>query len=315
MQIMLAPMEGVVDAPMRDFLTQIGGYDRCVTEFIRVVDNTYPDHVFSRFCPELATGGRTAAGVPVHIQLLGSNPEAMASNARQAAKLGALGIDINFGCPSKTVNQRDGGSAVLREPARMTRILCAVRDAVPADTPVSAKIRLGYEHADDFSAIIAAIKRSGIDELCVHARTKKHGYKPPAYWTRVAEARQQLGIPVIVNGEIWTPAQARQARSESTCQDIMLGRGAVAYPDLARHIRAEDAGESYMPMAWPVIADKVYQQALTLHQTMPRYAGMRTKQWLRYLSQRYPEAQATFERVKRHKTFEDMRGSWCEYSA
>ncbi len=306
MKIMLAPMEGVVDAPMRDLLTQIGGYDLCVTEFIRVVDNTYPRHVFHRFCPELATGGRTATGVPVHIQLLGSNPDAMARNARKAAKLGALGIDINFGCPSKTVNQRDGGSAVLREPARVAGILRAVRDAVPADTPVSAKIRLGYEHADDFSAIIAAIKSSGIDELCVHARTKKHGYKPPAYWSRVAEARQALSIPVIINGEIWTPADAQQARRESTCQDIMLGRGAVAYPDLARHIRAEAAGQPYTPMAWEVIGDKVYQQALSLHQTLPRYAGMRTKQWLRYLSEHYPEAQATFARIKRCKRVDEM---------
>lgn len=306
MRIMLAPMEGVVDAPMRDFLTQIGGYDRCVTEFVRVIDNTYPRHVFTRFCPELKTAGRTAAGIPVFVQLLGSDPDAMARNARKAAQMGALGIDINFGCPSKTVNNRDGGSAVLREPLRVGLILSAVRDAVPVDTPVTAKIRLGYDHDEDFSAIIAAVKSSGVDELCVHARTKKHGYKTPAYWSRVVEAREKLSIPVIINGEIWHSEHARQAQDESTCDDIMLGRGGISRPDLALQIRADSAGEAYTPLAWESIWEKVREQAIILHDIQPKYAGMRTKQWLRYLGLGYPEANQVFETIKRCQRVDDM---------
>ncbi len=309
-RIMLAPMEGVVDAYMRDFLTQIGGYDRCVSEFIRVVDQTYPRHVFTRFCPELRRGGRTQSGTPVYIQLLGSDITAMARNARKAAKLGALGIDINFGCPSKTVNQRDGGSVVLRQPKRVGKILAAVREAVPIDTPVTAKIRLGFEHGEDFSALIDAVAGSGVDELCVHARTKKQGYKPPAYWHRVAEASDKLSIPVIVNGEIWSGSDAQTARSQSHCRDIMLGRGAIACPDLARQIRAADNGENYTPLPWQYIGEKVLEQALIIHDDISRYAGSRTKQWLRYLETHYGEAAALFERIKRCKTVDEMVAIW-----
>ena len=112
MKIMLAPMEGVVDCYMRDLLTGIGGYDACVTEFVRVVDKCLPAKVYRRLCPELACGARTAAGTPVVIQLLGGEAPVMAENAALAAALGAPGIDINFGCPSKVVN-RNGGGAVL----------------------------------------------------------------------------------------------------------------------------------------------------------------------------------------------------------
>ena len=146
---MLAPMEGVVDYPMRRLMTEMpglgseGGYSRCVTEFIRVTDVTLPERVFFRYCPELRHGCTTASGVPVYIQLLGSDPSAMATNAWRATQLGAPGIDLNFGCPAKTVNRSNGGSILLREPERVITIVQAVRDAVPVEVPVTVKIRLG----------------------------------------------------------------------------------------------------------------------------------------------------------------------------
>lgn len=306
MRIMLAPMEGVVDATMRDFLTRIGGYDRCVTEFVRVVDQVYPRRVFTRICPELLTDGHTASGTPVYLQLLGSDLTAMAGNARKAAKLGALGIDINFGCPSRIVNSHDGGAAVLREPQRVGEIAKAVRDAVPVDTPVTAKIRLGFDNADGFAKIVEAIKASGVNELCVHARTKTQGYKPPAYWSSVALARQNLDIPVVINGEIWSPETAQHARTQSQCDDIMLGRGAIACPDLAKHIRAKLNDTSFEPMTWEAVWEKVREQALTMHAHSPNYAACRTKQWLVYLKGHYADAVTLFDNVKRCKSVTDM---------
>ena len=114
MRIMLAPMEGVTDFHMRKILTSVFSYDRCVTEFVRVTTGLYPDKVFLRYCPELINGGVTDAGVPVYVQLLGSDCKAMADNAKRLVELGAPGIDINFGCPAKTVNRHGGGSALLR---------------------------------------------------------------------------------------------------------------------------------------------------------------------------------------------------------
>jgi len=129
-RLMLAPMEGVTDHAMRELLTDIGGYDRCVTEFLRVTDHLYPDRVFLKNCPELAEGGTTKAGTPVFVQLLGSNPDALAANAVRAATLGARGVDLNFGCPAKTVNRHGGGSALLRTPELVAEIVERVRQEV-----------------------------------------------------------------------------------------------------------------------------------------------------------------------------------------
>ena len=101
MKLVLAPMEGVVDFKMRQLLTDIGGFDLCVTEFIRVVDTCLPDKVFHRYCPELKNAGLTRCGTPVRIQLLGQVAETLAENAVKAVSLGSHGVDLNFGCPAK----------------------------------------------------------------------------------------------------------------------------------------------------------------------------------------------------------------------
>ncbi len=109
MTILLAPMEGLLDFVLRDILTRVGGIDRCVSEFIRITDQLLPERVFTRIVPELLSGGRTFAGVPVRAQLLGSDPVCLAENAARLASLGPDGIDLNFGCPANVVNRHGGG--------------------------------------------------------------------------------------------------------------------------------------------------------------------------------------------------------------
>ena len=295
-RIVLAPMEGVIDARMRARLTSIGGYDRCVTEFVRVCDLLLPERVFMRLCPELAHGGRTAAGTPVFVQLLGSDPHALARNARRAVALGAPGVDLNFGCPAKTVNRSEGGSVLLREPARVARIVAAVREAVPGEVPLTAKIRLGYEDASRLEEIVHGIRAAGVDELAVHARTKFDGYRPPAYWPRVAAVTRGGGGTTTVNGEIWTVADSLLARRASGCRHVMLGRGALAAPDLAHRIRAGDAGAA--PLPWPGMLDLVHSQFHSSDCGSPRHVGNRTKQWLAYLRRTYPQAGTLFARLR-----------------
>jgi len=132
MILLLAPMEGLLDHLLRDTLTRAGGVDRCVSEFIRVTGTLLPERAFLRVVPELANGGRTAAGVPVRAQLLGSDPVCLAENAARLAGLGPAGIDLNFGCPAKVVNRHGGGAALLQDPELLMRIVGAVRRAVPA---------------------------------------------------------------------------------------------------------------------------------------------------------------------------------------
>lgn len=299
-------MEGVVDAQMRAVLTEIGGYARCVTEFIRVTEQLIPNHVFFRLAPELKQGGTTACGVPVYPQLLGGSAKYMGINAARLAKLEPQGIDINFGCPSKTVNKSDGGSVLLREPNRVGDIVKAVRDAVDPSIAVTAKIRLGFSNSDTLEEIVNNVVDAGASELAIHARTKEDRYKPPAYWHKVKTITERVSIPVIINGEIWTPEQAITALNESGCHDLMLGRGAMACLDLATGIHAKKNSTQHKPMSWQDVLAVLINYLRSTEKKHPMFVSNRAKQWLVFLQMHYPEAKHVFHKIKRLKTAADV---------
>ncbi len=315
---MLAPMEGVTDFHMRRILTSVYRYDRCVTEFIRITNSLYPDRVFLKYCPELESGGMTDTGVPVYVQLLGTDHHCITLNAKRLVELGAPGIDLNFGCPAKTVNRHGGGSSLLRTPDRVIDIVAAVRDAIDPSVPVTAKIRLGFDNTDNLMQIATGIEAAGATELCVHARTRLDGYKPPAHWREVKQVREQLTIPVIVNGEIWTDCDAEMAQSDSDCFDLMLGRGALAMPDLACQIRSSLQGKSDgsnaagkkpasgKKLAWPDVLELLEQLLQTAADLPVKYAGNRTKQWLCYLVREYAGARELFPEIKRLRDIDSI---------
>ena len=192
----------------------------------RLADSAPLSRIFSSMS-ELKRDGGTRSGVPVYVQLLGSDP-ALAANAKSASQLGALGIDLNFGCPARTVNKSEGGAVLLRRPALLGQICQQVREAVPASTPVTAKVRLGFDDDREFEEVIASLSDTGIDELVVHARTRRQGYRPPAHWHRLRAAVESLDIPVIANGELWSPSDVTQCLAASGAQDIMLAQASCA---------------------------------------------------------------------------------------
>lgn len=313
MRLILAPMEGVIDHTMRQLLTELGGIDRCVTEFVRVSERLLPPKVFHRLCPELHSGGKTASGVPVYVQLLGGQPTVMAENAARAAQLGALGVDLNFGCPAKTVNKSDGGAIILREPERVYNIVKAVREAVPKDTPVTVKTRLGYEDHDRFLDIVRGVEAAGATELAVHARTKRHGYRAPAYWDEISRAREVVSLPIIANGEIWSTGDALRCRQVSDCSDLMVGRGVLCRPDLPRLIRAMDRGEPLECLNWQeAVSLLLLYLDLSLASYDASYVGGPIKQWLVYLRFYFPQAGPLFEVVKRLRDAGDIRAALIE---
>ncbi len=293
-------MEGLLDFVLRDILTRVGGVDRCVSEFIRITNTLLPERAFVRVIPELLHGGRTFAGVPVRAQLLGSDPVCLAENAARLAALGPHGIDLNFGCPAKVVNRHGGGAALLDEPELLLKIVAAVRRAVPPHMPVSAKMRLGVH--DDARAVECALAlvAGGADELVVHARTKAHAYRPPAYWERIADIRAAVHIPVVANGEIWNVQDALRCRQLSGCDLLMLGRGMVVDPGLALAIRGASAGHaSPAVVTWqallPLIND--FWQLVRARLERRQQAG-RLKQWLNFLRRRYPQAEVAYQALK-----------------
>ncbi|SFC48555.1 tRNA-U20a,U20b-dihydrouridine synthase [Polaromonas sp. OV174] len=302
MTILLAPMEGLLDFVLRDILTRVGGIDRCVSEFIRITDQLLPERVFTRIVPELHNGGCTLAGVPVRAQLLGSDPVCLAENAARLATLGPAGIDLNFGCPAKVVNRHGGGALLLETPDIIHAIVAAVRRAVPAEMPVSAKMRLGFN--DDSRAVecALAIAQGGADELVVHARTKEQAYRPPAYWERIADIRAAVSIPVVANGEIWTLDDARRCMAASGCDMLMLGRGVVTDPGLGLAIKAatkngwaaEPAGIGW-PELVPLLAEFWHIVCTRLD---ARSRAGRLKQWLNFLRRRFPQAEVAYQQLR-----------------
>ncbi len=303
-RIYLAPMEGLLDFVLRDILTRVGGVDHCVSEFIRVTHTLLTERTFLRVMPELADGGCTPSGVPVRAQLLGSDPVSMAENAARLAEFGPHGIDLNFGCPAKVVNRHGGGAMLLQYPEQLHSIVSAVRRAVPAHMPVTAKMRLGFN--DDSRAVecAQALEAGGAEELVVHARTKADAYRPPAYWERVNDIRLAVQIPVVANGEIWTVDDARRCRQASGCDSIMLGRGMVTDPGLALAIRSGDGVDEQEAAADPLVPWTdilplmgAFWQLVVARLERRQQAG-RLKQWLNFMRHRYPEAQEAYDALR-----------------
>lgn len=302
-------MEGLTDPIMRDVLTSVGSFDWCVTEFIRVTDSVLPDHVYHSYCPELKNDGQTLAGTPVHVQFLGNNPEMLAANAIRAAELGAPAIDMNFGCPAKTVNRHRGGSVLLDEPEVVYELVKAVRDAVPAHIPVSAKMRLGYMDRNFTLENAHAIEDAGASWVTVHARTKAEGYTPPAFWDQLRPIRETLKINVIANGEIWNNTDAKQCQIESGCDDLMIGRAAVTTPDITQCIR-QNTSEALI--TWNEL---IQLQVRFLSGPYKKEINMvgRYKQWLGMMSKHYPEAKALWDEVKKVKALDEITQKLTRY--
>ncbi len=295
-------MEGVVDPVTRELLTAIGGIDFCVTEFVRVTSTLLPPKVFYKYCPELLNHSKTASGVPVFVQLLGSDLVTMGENAQRACELGAYGIDINFGCPAKTVNRHDGGAALLKNPDRVFKVTESVRAAVPENLPVTAKVRLGFEDKSLVKEIALAAEQGGAHWLTVHARTKVEGYKPPAHWEYIALMKSNLSIPVIANGDIWTSEDHTRCQKISGCTDTMLGRGIIAQPDLALQIKTNSRGRDFK--AWHSFLLNFMEKSHNYRN--PIYAVQRMKQLTKLMARTYNESKLLFDKIKRLKSYDEI---------
>jgi tRNA-dihydrouridine synthase C len=300
----LAPMDGVTDWVHRQLASELGGVSVCVTEFVRVTDRAPPKRVFISTCPELLRGGTTASGVPVFVQLLGGDARAMADAARVAAELGAPGIDINFGCPAKRVNNHDGGASILRCPERAGEITRAVRDAVRHDIPVSAKIRLGWSDSESVVEIAQHVQAAGASWLTIHGRTKSQMYAPPVDYGAIGRARAALTMPVVANGDIASEESLLACARQSGARAFMLGRGALARPYLFRTLRGERAGELTSLQSYCQVLRR-YEQLMEQGGFSPSGRLSRLKQWLSLARTFESGVLPLFERVKRCVTVEE----------
>lgn len=282
--LILAPMEGVTDAPMRAVQGAVGAFTFAVSEFVRVSHSAPPRNVFLRHVPELRHGAITPTGLPVAVQLLGGDAARMAAAAVISHECGATAIDINFGCPAPTVNRHDGGATLLKYPNRIREIVAAIRSALPAHVPVSAKLRLGWDSIDSIDENAAMAAEGGASWITIHGRTRAVGYAPPIYWEPIGRVRERLGIPVVANGDIWTIDDFRRCRDETGCIHFMLGRGALANPLLSNQVAVELGLVSAEPpreFDWAELLGQLVEWSRRFGEQQPERIVRRLKQWLK----------------------------------
>ncbi|OSI10089.1 tRNA dihydrouridine synthase [Neisseria zoodegmatis] len=309
MQLILAPMQGLVDDVMRDLLTRIGGFDECVSEFVRITHTVHSRQTWLKHVPEIAGNNRTPAGVPCTVQLLGSDADNMAVNALEAVRFGADKIDLNFGCPAPTVNKHKGGAVLLKEPELIHHIVLTLRRSLPDHIPLTGKMRLGFEDKTLALECAAAIADGGACGLTVHARTKVEGYEPPAHWEWVRKIREAVQIPVTANGDVFALQDYLDIKEVSGCDSVMLGRGAVMRPDLARQIKQFERGESVTEADFAEIAGwiNLFFDLCLAKEANNKYPVARLKQWLGMMKKVYPQAQELFERIRTLKEADEVK--------
>lgn len=278
--VVLAPMEGVTDRSFRTIIRSLGGCGLAVTEFISSEAMTRDVKDAWRMA-ELDDNEH-----PVSIQIYGRDPQRMAQAARHCEGVGADIIDINLGCPSKSVTSGCAGSALMREPGLASEIFAAVHEAI--SVPMTVKMRLGWDHTNYTAPQIAAeAVRIGAQMITVHGRTKSDGYKNHSRWERVADVVQAVDVPVLVNGDITNSAKAREALAVSGAAGVMIGRGVMHDPWTLARVAHDLYGT---PFEEPTMADR----RAVLHRYLDSMAIDENPRTLRRMTGKLRQALAYF---------------------
>jgi tRNA-dihydrouridine synthase B len=299
--LILAPMAGVTDKPFRLLCKKLGaGY--------AVSEMTTSDARLWGTRKSLHRLDHAGEPAPIGVQIAGSDPHMLAAAAVHCVRHGAQIVDINMGCPAKKVCNAWAGSALLRDEALVARILSAVVNAVPV--PVTLKIRTGWSQEHKNGVAIARIAEdSGIRALAVHGRTREMLYQGQAEYDTIADIKCAVRIPVIANGDVESPAKARDVLSRTGADALMIGRAAQGRPWIFREIAHFLATGERLPLP-PLleVRDILLAHIAALYEFYGESAGVRiARKHLGWYAKDRPENAAFREVVYRAETAREQR--------
>jgi tRNA-dihydrouridine synthase len=254
----LAPMQDVTTLEFWRVMARYGGADAYWTEYFRVHGSSRPEKWILGSIIENPTGR------PIVAQLIGNDIPALVRTAKKLQEYPVAAIELNLGCPAPVVYRKCAGGGLLREPRKIDAILGALRDAVTI--PFTVKTRIGFASPAEFDVLLPLFAKHPIDLLTVHARTVTHGYRPGVRYDLIARAARAVRCPVLANGNVHGPAQAKQLLAETGVRGLMIGRGAIRNPWLFSQIRAElCGGKMELPAGRDVLAyvHELWDQATT----------------------------------------------------
>ena len=299
-RVVLAPMAGVTDKPFRLLCKRMGAG-------LAVSEMTISDPRFWNTPKSLRRMDHVGEPDPVSVQIAGTVPAIMADAARFNVDHGAQLIDINMGCPAKKVCNAWAGSALMREPDLVARIVAAVVNAV--DVPVTLKIRTGWDADHRNAPEIARIAEdAGIQALAVHGRTRDQQYTGTAEYDTIAAIKAMLRIPVVANGDIDSPEKARFVLDATGCDAVMIGRAAQGRPwILGRIAHYLATGESLPEPSLQEIRDVLLGHLEHLHAFYGEVSGVRiARKHLGWYAKDRPENTAFRAVVNRAQTADEQ---------
>jgi nifR3 family TIM-barrel protein len=231
----LAPMQDVTDLPFWNLMAKYGGPDLYFTEYFRVHTTSHLEKPILRSITDNVTGQPSLA------QMIGNDVPSLVRSAKELQHYPIAGVDLNLGCPAPVVYRKCAGGGLLRDPARVSGIIEALREAVQVKFTI--KTRIGFDHAEHFSELLKRFDAASPDLVTVHARTVHEMYRPRVHYEYVREAVERLRCPVLANGNVDCVVSARMALEQTGARGLMIGRGAIRNPWIFQQIRQSFAGE------------------------------------------------------------------------